>query len=505
MFKFIKKVFRFKAGKNAIRKRLFMYFLVTTALTSIVSVYTYINSHLLATKMNTLFNNGVYLSELGDNLQTVQINLESYLSTSHSESLNQYYKYSSKLKDMADSIKKDALNTDSGMLMSDIGNMIETYLDESLSAMNAKRGRNVDEYNSKYNESSKIYGYINSYIDKLRLNQFQDNTNVYLVLQGRLNVMQTINVILILAVAVFNILLIIWFTYYITEPIIKLSKSANEIAKGNYRIDKIRVNTNDELSVLAETFVRMAASISNHVEEIKKKAELESQLKEQEMQNLKMRSLLKEAELQSLQAQINPHFMFNTLNAGVQIAMFEGADRTESFMKNLSELFRYNLGKFERTVTLKQEIENIESYIYILKERFADKIEFIKEVDETTTNIKMPRLILQPIVENAFMHGIGENENGGTIILRTVNAGEEVHVEIEDNGKGIEEETIAQILSVDEDSDMINQDNKSGKSNGIGMRNVINRLRLYFNKEDVIEIKSQPGTGTCIIIKLPLY
>jgi sensor histidine kinase YesM len=444
--------------------------------------------------------NGIYLSDLYKNIDTVHINLENYLSTSHSESLNQYNRYSGKLRDRAVTLKKSDLGTETGMLFVDLGNMINTYLDESQTAVNSKRGRNVDEYNTHYNESSKLYGYINSYIDKLKLNQFQDSTNDYIILQSRLNVMQTINIILILSVALFNIVLIILFTYSITEPIIKLSRSANEIAKGNYDVRPVIVNTNDEISVLAKAFGRMTESIRNHVEEIKTKAELENNLKEQEMQNLKMKNLLKEAELQSLQAQINPHFMFNTLNAGVQIAMFEGAERTERFMNKLSELFRYNLGKFERVVSLKKEIENIESYIYILKERFADKVQFTKEIDDESTEIKMPRLILQPIVENAFLHGIGENENGGLISLRTRKETNMVIVEIEDNGKGMSKETIEDILA-DDDNDIFDQDTKLRR--GIGLRNVINRLRLFFNSNDVIEIKSEPGTGTCVILKLP--
>lgn len=505
MFNYLGRIFKNLAGKNAIRKRLFLYFLVTTALTSVVSVYTYINSHLLASKMNTLFMNNVYLSELYDSIDAVQINVESYLSTSHSESLNKYYKYSSELAEQAKKIRQNAVNTESGLLLDDIGNMIDTYLSETKAAVDAKRGRDINEYNTRFNEASKVYSYINSYIDKLKLYQFQDNTNVYLILQGRLNVMQTINIILILSVAVFNIMLIIWFTYYITEPIIKLSRSANEIARGNYNVDRVNANTNDEISVLAETFDRMAVSIRSHVDEIKKKAELESQLKEQEMQNLKMKNLLKEAELQSLQAQINPHFMFNTLNAGMQIAMFEGAERTERFMNNLSELFRYNLGKLERTVTLKQEIENIESYIYILKERFADKINFLKEVDENLTDLRMPRLILQPVVENAFIHGIGENENGGVIVLRVLKAGDRTHIEIEDNGKGMAGELIDQFMSIEElEEQPVETDGQPVKTKGIGLRNVISRLRLFFNSDDVIDIKSQPGKGTCVIIKLPV-
>ena len=183
-------------GKNVIRKKLFLYFLVTTILTSIVSVYTYVNSHLLAAKMNALFMNNVYLTQLYDDINSVEINLESYLSTKHSESLKEYYKYKSVLGEKGESLRNTRINTESELLLKDIGNMINTYLSETEEAVNARRGRNIYECRIHYSEASKVYGFITSYIDKLKLYQFQDNTSVYLMLQGRLNVMQTINIII---------------------------------------------------------------------------------------------------------------------------------------------------------------------------------------------------------------------------------------------------------------------------------------------------------------------
>jgi beta-lactamase class A len=101
------------------------------------------------------------------------MDLESFLSTNHSESLNQFNKYSSKLREKADKLKTNSINTETGMLFNDLGNMIETYIDQSQSAVSAKRGRNVDEYNTRYNEASKLYGYINSYIDNSKSKPYQ--------------------------------------------------------------------------------------------------------------------------------------------------------------------------------------------------------------------------------------------------------------------------------------------------------------------------------------------
>lgn len=154
-----------------------------------------------------------------------------------------------------------------------------------------------------------------------------------------------LNVFLIIGSILFNIFLAIFFTYRITKPLIDLSHLAVRVSKGDFDVRPLSIKTNDEINILAEAFNKMVVSIKNYIGEIKNQAEVEKKLKEQEMQNLKMRNILKEAELKALQSQINPHFLFNTLNAAAQLAMMEGADKSSEFIENVANLFRYNLKK----------------------------------------------------------------------------------------------------------------------------------------------------------------
>ena len=108
--------------------------------------------------------------------------------------------------------------------------------------------------------------------------------------------------------------------------------------------------------------------------------------------------------------QINPHFLFNTLNAGAQLAMMEGADRTYEYVQNVAQFFRYNVKKNNETVSLRDEIELVDNYIYILNVRFSGDIHFEKHIDESLTNIQVPSMLLQPIVENSINYGIRDIE-----------------------------------------------------------------------------------------------
>lgn len=488
-------------AKNVIRKKLFFYFLMPALLMSLMSLFTYNNTRIVLAKLNTMFTNDIRLTNLSKKVDLVQVSIKNYLSTGRSEDLENYLISSYDLSNNVDDFKVALTDSESSLLLNDITNMIGTYLDLTQKAEYDKRGRNIKAYNAEFTEASQVYDYINQYIDKLKVDQFQENNDIYLQLDSRLGFMQMLNLAVIFVVVVVDILLITWFSYLLSAPIIKLARSANEIASGNYEIPDVTVSTKDEVNVLADAFNRMRASIKSQMVEIQEKVKIESQLKAQEMQNLTMRTLLNEAELRSLQAQINPHFMFNTLNAGMQIAILEGAERTQRFMENLSESFRYSIGDLGRPVMLEQEVENVSNYIYILKERFADRVTFRKETDGDILHILMPRMTLQPIVENSFIYGIGNSETGGTICLRARREADTAIVEIEDSGQGMSEETRARILSGGAPAA---DDGGRRSGGGIGLKNVISRLQHFYGTDDVIEILSSPGKGTIIRLKLPM-
>ena len=191
---------------------------------------------------------------------------------------------------------------------------------------------------------------------------------------------------------------------------------------------------------------------------------------------LRMNAALKDAQLKYLQAQINPHFLFNTLNAGAQLAMLEGADRTNTYIQKMADFFRYNIKKKHELVTIADEIELIDNYIYILNVRFSGDIHFEKHIDEELTSIEIPSMTLQPIVENAVNYGIRNIDWEGLITLSLYSEGDRACISVKDNGAGMPQDKIDRILS-----DELVPSEPTGDSNGIGLSNVISRLDLHYN------------------------
>jgi sensor histidine kinase YesM len=187
----------------------------------------------------------------------------------------------------------------------------------------------------------------------------------------------------------------------------------------------------------------MAHNINQYINELEGKVETENKLRISETEKLKMQNLLRQAEIMALQSQINPHFLFNTLNAGMQLAYIEGADRTAAFLDHLGKLFRYNIQRLDKLVTLGDEIDNAKNYYALMKVRFGESLHMQFEVDEQACSAGMPPIILQPIIENALIHGFEQKTTEGRIDIAVRRDGDFAVITIEDNGEGMDASTLA--------------------------------------------------------------
>ena len=304
------------------------------------------------------------------------------------------------------------------------------------------------------------------------------------------------NIISIFIIGVMNVITIVILTNSITKPLIRLADAAGIVSEGNLNIDTVPIESEDEIGVVTKAFNQMVENIRRYIERLRENMDTERKHKEKE---LLMESHLKDAKLKYLQAQINPHFLFNTLNAGAQLAMMEGADRTYTYVQRVADFFRYNIKKDQDEVTLAEEISLVDTYIYILNVRFAGDIHFTKEIDESLLNVKLPGMTLQPIVENSVNYGIRNIDWQGEIKLKVYRQDDTVCISIKDNGIGISKEKLEKILS-----GKYHADEGLTDSNGVGLDNVINRLNLYFGENDVIDIISEgenKGTETIIYVQ----
>ncbi|AOT70751.1 sensor histidine kinase [Geosporobacter ferrireducens] len=486
---------------TGIRKKLIAYYLITTVLLGVTSVFSYYNARIVLTGLKTIIRDYVYLNSLNNDVNALMTEVEEYLTTKSSESILNYYTTLNALQEKSRNIPRKAVYDLDSLMLKDIGYMIDELLNETDHAVRAKRGRISSEYIAHFSRANQISEYIKFYINTLLNRKLQKGSLGYDEITKSLTVVSYINLTIIILSVFINIFLAIFFTYRLTKPIVDLSHSAERISKGDFDIQPTKIETDDEISILAAAFDKMVISIKNYIDEIKKQAEFENRLKEQEMQNFKMKSLLKDAELKSLQSQIHPHFLFNTLNAASQLSMMEGADRASEFIENIAELFRYNLRRLDEPVTLADEVKYVKNYMYILKTRFGDRIQFFEDIEEDVMGVKIPCTILQPIVENAYIHGLENMERNGAIYLNVRKQSSEIHIEIIDNGMGMDKDRVKSILFMDAKEDLSRR-----HVTGIGIHNVIDRLRLFYNIadiHDVIEIESKLGYGTKITLKIP--
>ncbi len=393
---------------------------------------------------------------------------------------------------------KNGIYSEDALIYKDIYFLVESYIEETDSAVNGRQVDDADEYIMRYGEADKISEYIKSYADKINLIHLNQNTRKYAGMSKDLSNLIIANVVLIASIIIFNSVLILYLSYNMTKPIVKLATSAQEIAGGNFETDDVEVYSQDEIKVMANAFNAMKHSIKDYIYELHDKAETESRLLEQQIENLKMQNLLDDAELKALQAQINPHFLFNTLNAGMQLAVLEDAQRTSEFLDDLAKIFRYNVRNVDRVVTIKDELEMIMAYANLFKVRFGDLIKFEYDIDENLLEYKVPPFIIQPLLENATIHGVGDKEDGGVITTKVELKDDRIHITVHDDGVGMDEETIKNILK---GTDF--EKTSSWHTTGIGIHNVLQRLNLFFEALNMIEIKSSPGNGTSVILKIP--
>lgn len=481
----------------SIQTKLLMTFALTAVLMFVINIILYSEINRSMIQLDEVYATNVSLNELAECLEHTHEEVYEYLNTKSTVSLENYYRNVQELKDMLEQLNDRNTGSQMKMQEKNIRGMSETYLEIADQTVQAKRGRNAERYNDYYNEASRTYKYVQSAIYRLNDIQFRSNSNNYQIMLESLQYLEIISSAIVIVVAVINLMILVLLTRSITEPLRLLARSANEVAAGNFEWNLPETESRDEVGIVTHAFVKMVRSIREYIQKTKESLEKERQMKERE---LLMETHLKDAQLKYLQAQINPHFLFNSLNAGAQLALMEDAEKTSIFIEKMADFFRYNVRKTEEPATLEEELEAVDSYVYILNVRFAGEIHYEKEVYPGLENLRMPSMILQPLVENAVNHGIRGVEREGHIWLTAEPQGETVHIQIRDNGEGMTKERLEAVRE-----GQVRHGGGQGDSTGIGLDNVISRLELFFGEKDLFQITSPgPDQGTSVDLWIPL-
>ncbi|MGN7412975.1 cache domain-containing sensor histidine kinase [Paenibacillus sp. SAF-068] len=283
----------------------------------------------------------------------------------------------------------------------------------------------------------------------------------------------TLAIVIVLFAAVISIFL----SHVITTPIKKLLRNIALVEKGQFeQVEPI--DSRDEIGHLSIRFNRMSHELKRLVERVQ----------QEEIEKAK-------AEMRALHDQIKPHFLYNTLGSVKWIASMQQADKIVEMTDALISMLRYATKSDGTLVTIREELDNITNYVTIQNVRYYDCIQMRYEVEDRVLDYRMPKMILQPIVENAIFHGLAELEEDGIITIRIQLRVDEVVIEICDNGVGMDDHTMQNLM-----------EEKSGAgtgANGIGLHNVQRRIQLHFGKPYGIQVESKVGEGTKFSILLP--
>jgi two-component system sensor histidine kinase YesM len=276
------------------------------------------------------------------------------------------------------------------------------------------------------------------------------------------------------------VLLITFTSHRLLRPIKKLLDGMKKVREGNfnYRID---VHSNDELSYISNSFNSMTEHVSTLVEDV-----YEKQL------------MQREAELTALQAQLNPHFLYNTLDMLRSKLYLQEDFENADLIVSLSQMLRYSLEPTSIESTLKEELQQIHNYLMLQKARYEDELEINMQVDEDVMSCPILRLLLQPIVENAFVHGFYDQDKK-KLSIKGYKIESSLVIEIFDNGCGMDPKTVQRILEKRTEHSRTNTTNKR-----IGIHNVIRRIALVYGNGSSLEIDSKEGEGTKVQVTLPI-
>ncbi len=489
----------FQARNQKIKNKLVAGFVLIIVLFTITNIYTTFEGRRLINMYDGILENHLLLNDLFVTLGEGNNRLEDYLHEGTSLAYSDYKGHQASLYEVVDELLERNQIKEYSRELVDLSYMIDSYYEQAEQAVIVKQEGNLAESNRYFYSAQEIYGLINETFSDLYTEILWDTNSIKREISNTRRIQFAYNVFLTAIIGVFSFFFVEWFATSVTKPINHLTELVSNFSSGNENLEMIPITTNDEVKVLSEAFNEMILRINDQIAELIEKNKLEKKLSERELENLKIKNLLKESELSLLQSRINPHFLFNSLNIISQMSYIEGAEQTTSLLESMADFLRYNMDKLNKVVTIEDEVGNVKDYFVIQRKRFGERISFSVQKDPDAGLAQIPCLIIQPLVENAVIHGVGFYTENGVVKVGVHRENQRVILSVIDNGVGMDDSKLQVIR------EMIQAEGIPDEQAGIGLRNVIARLKLYYKSDVLITVKSEVNKGTEIRIDLPLW
>ena len=479
--------------------------------------FTIVVNHISQGIIADSYKSNAELTEFSTSLSDLENALETYAAYRTFESIDAYFNASVRVNNFRDTMQHYPSEDKVRQKEYIVYKLSGSFLEYSGKAVAERRANS--ENNTDYEKSLGCYTVLLNEISNLNILLMQNNADIYMENRETLNFITTSTVFFF--IIYFGMVLVFLYTLVsqITQPLAEISSVATTIAERDFNVPLFNRTTQDEIGKICRAFDGMILSIREYIDTIWEKARTENELREKEIE---MQALYSDAQLRAYQNQINPHFLFNTLNTGAQLAMMEGADKTCYFIEQTSDFFRYNLQEQKQSATISEELGLVDNFVYIMKVRFGKRLVFEKQVPEKDFPEQIPLMTLQPLVENCIKHGL-QNMHG-KVILSVIDNDDFVEISVSDNGSGMPENVRKEVLEKSKadildstkslsdrtfanspvTSDNDERTDSGEKHTGIGLINVFSRLRLFYHRDDIFDITSnKDGLGTRFIIRIP--
>ncbi|WP_438619194.1 sensor histidine kinase [Paraclostridium sp.] len=361
----------------------------------------------------------------------------------------------------------DLLESGTSIYIVDSSGNIISSKDKRLIGTNYKTNKNSNNINSHSKNNIEI----TSDIDEYGWNIIQEiPSNIMSEVSNKI-AQRTFYIIALISIPA--LIITYKISFWITKPILNIKNKMDEVMNGNLKA-KVEVDRDDEIGQLQKSFNTMVNRLDSSIEDIKK---YEKQKRV--------------AELSFLQAQINPHFLYNTLSGIRFLVSMNKTEIAEEMLYRFTKLLRSLLPKASEMITLEEEIENIKNYVELQKMRYPNCFEISYKISKEINDFKVPSFILQPIIENAILYSMEKENNKGIISVEAYNNENSIRIIIKDNGIGMSKDKLEHVL------------NKEASINRVGVINVHERIQLNYGQDYGLKIESIEGKGTKITFILP--